>query len=89
MKKVLFLFPSIHFVLKAEKRLKEEGLPCEIIPVPKEIRSDCGMALLIPSAELPQVWKILKGVNLCPEEVYEKVERTYRRVGYGKDGYYQ
>ncbi len=41
----VFVFDSIHYVLKAEKILKKEGISCELIPVPREISSDCGMAL--------------------------------------------
>lgn len=45
--KIIFVFDSIHYVLKAEKILKEADLSCELIPVPREISSDCGMALAI------------------------------------------
>jgi len=45
--KIIFIFDSIHYVLKAEKALKKENIPCELIPVPREISSDCGMALAI------------------------------------------
>ncbi|WP_457755511.1 DUF3343 domain-containing protein, partial [Thermodesulfatator indicus] len=45
--KVILLFPSIHYVLKAEKILKKEGVNLDLVPVPKEISSDCGMALEI------------------------------------------
>jgi len=31
--------------LKAEKILKQEGLPHKLIPVPKQISSDCGVCL--------------------------------------------
>ncbi|WP_456434510.1 DUF3343 domain-containing protein [Thermosulfuriphilus sp.] len=39
------VFPSIHHVLKAEKVLKSQGIPVELVPIPREISSDCGMAL--------------------------------------------
>ena len=45
--KIIFIFDSVHYVLKAEKVLKKENIPCELIPVPREISSDCGMALAI------------------------------------------
>ncbi len=39
------LFPSVHFALRAEKLLKEKGIPYKLIPVPRHISSDCGICL--------------------------------------------
>ena len=41
----VILFKAVSYVLKAEKILKKEGLPHKLIPVPKHIRSDCGICL--------------------------------------------
>lgn len=41
----VILFKSVSYALKAEKILKAEGLPHKLIPVPKEISSDCGICL--------------------------------------------
>jgi len=41
----VMLFKSVSYVLKAEKILKKEGLPHKLIPVPKNISSDCGICL--------------------------------------------
>ncbi|HQI23724.1 MAG TPA: DUF3343 domain-containing protein, partial [Smithella sp.] len=35
----------VSYALKAEKILKQEGLPHKLIPVPKQISSDCGVCL--------------------------------------------
>jgi hypothetical protein len=43
----VILFKSVSYALKAEKILKQEGLPFKLIPVPKHISSDCGVCLLI------------------------------------------
>lgn len=89
MKKILLLYPSIHYVLKAEKILKQNGLAVDLVPVPKEIKGDCGMALEIESSTSSRVLKILKDVNLLPEKIYEKVTRGNRSFYYGKDDSYQ
>ena len=39
------LFKAVSYALKAEKILKGENLPHKLIPVPKEISSDCGICL--------------------------------------------
>ena len=41
----VILFKSVSYALKAEKILKQEGLPHKLIPVPKQISSDCGICL--------------------------------------------
>jgi hypothetical protein len=43
--KWILIFDSIHFVMQAEKALKTERLGGEIIPVPRTLSSDCGMAI--------------------------------------------
>ncbi len=41
----VILFKSVSYALKAENILKSEGLPYKLIPVPKQISSDCGICL--------------------------------------------
>jgi hypothetical protein len=41
----VMLFKAVSYALKAEKILKLEGLPHKLIPVPKQISSDCGICL--------------------------------------------
>jgi hypothetical protein len=41
----VILFKSVSYALKAEKILKAEGIPHKLIPVPREISSDCGVCL--------------------------------------------
>jgi hypothetical protein len=39
------LFYTIHDVLRAEKILKQHNLAHELIPVPRNLSSDCGMCV--------------------------------------------
>lgn len=39
------LFDSVTHAMKAEKILKISGIPHKIIPVPREISSDCGVCI--------------------------------------------
>ncbi len=43
--KYVFLFESVHRVMKAEKLLQGKGIKVDLIPVPREISSDCGVAI--------------------------------------------
>lgn len=39
------LFETVSYVMKAEKILKEAGVPYKIVPVPRSISSDCGVCI--------------------------------------------
>jgi len=49
--RVLFLFRSIHHVLAAEAALKTAGIRLDLIPVPKELSSTCGMAITVDPSD--------------------------------------
>lgn len=67
---VIILF-SIHFVLKAEKLLLKENIPIDVIPVPRSISSDCGMAIEYSCEQTERIQELLN---------YEKIDiaRIYR-----------
>lgn len=58
---LVLLFKSVSYVLKAEKILKESGLSCKLIPVPKRISSDCGVCLRIEANMKEKIIASLKG----------------------------
>ena len=49
------LFHSITGALQAEKRLKEKGVAIKLIPVPRQISSDCGVCLRFQSEDEAEV----------------------------------
>lgn len=55
----VILFPSIHFALRAEKLMKQKGIPHKLIPVPRHLSSDCGVCLRIPWEKKEEVLGIL------------------------------
>ena len=47
---VVALFQSVSVAMKAENALKAAGVPYKLIPVPKEISSECGICVrFLPS----------------------------------------
>lgn len=44
---IYLIFTSTRAVIKAEECLRSHDLDCQVIPVPKDISSECGMALSI------------------------------------------
>ena len=55
------LFPSVHHALRAERFLKEAGLPCKLIPIPRNLSSDCGVCLRFDPPLRPRVEEALRG----------------------------
>lgn len=47
----VILFPTSAHVMRAEKLLKDAGLSCRLIPVPRHLSSDCGICLVVLSRE--------------------------------------
>ncbi len=70
------IFNNIHRVMKAEKLLKERRIGILLIPAPRLLRSDCGLAIRYEESSRESVERCLSEEGLLPEE-------TYRRSGEG------
>jgi hypothetical protein len=55
----IVLFHSTAHALRAEKVLGRAGLAIKMIPTPRQLSSDCGMALRFARAEREQVAAVL------------------------------
>jgi len=49
---------SVHDVMALERALKDVGMTVEMIPTPRELTSDCGMALEVNGSELTRVHEL-------------------------------
>ena len=74
------IFNSIHKVMKAEKLLKMERIPMLLIPAPRSLSSDCGLAIRYGATERQQLESLLSAAALLPEEIYLKSGERYARV---------
>ena len=75
------IFNSIHRVMKAEKLLKGEKLPILLIPAPRALTSDCGLAIRYAETDREPVEGALRMAGLMPEEVYVKRGEEYIPCG--------
>jgi hypothetical protein len=66
----VILFPSIHFVLQAEKMVKGKGFSIDLIPVPRELSSDCGVCMLIEWEERERLCSLLEEGGVKIEGVH-------------------
>ncbi|MDD5761738.1 MAG: DUF3343 domain-containing protein [bacterium] len=63
---LILVFRGTHQVMSAEKRLKGGGVPVRLIPVPRSLTSDCGLAIRIPLDRRDRAREILSGARLLP-----------------------
>ena len=63
---LILIFRGTHQVLSAEKRLKGGGVLSRLIPVPRRLTSDCGLALRIPLDRRDRAREILSRGRLLP-----------------------
>ena len=73
----LAIFNSIHRVMKAEKILKELRLPILLIPAPKALTADCGLAIRYSTADREAVESAMKDAGVEPEMIYVKQSDRY------------
>jgi len=57
------LFKSVNQTMWAEKILREKRLPHKLIPVPRQISSDCGVCIRIESGFIDAVQRELAGID--------------------------
>jgi len=66
----VMLFKAVSYALKAEKILKAEQLPHKLIPVPKQISSDCGICLRFEAQHRISIENSLRNkveiADVCP-----------------------
>lgn len=74
------VFNSIHRVMKAEKILKGRQLGILLIPVPRALQSDCGLAIRYDADIKDSVEMVLAEEGLLPAELYVKRSDRYDKV---------
>jgi len=55
----VILFHTSNHAFRAEKVLKERGLSCKLVPVPRHLSSECGVCLRVEHAQLDLVTPVL------------------------------
>jgi len=60
----LMLLPSTNLVMRAEKILLAHNLKCKLIPVPRDISSECGVCLRIQSKDQASAVALLEEMKM-------------------------
>ena len=73
------IFHSIHRVMKAEKTLKQNRIPMLLIPVPRQLAADCGLAIRFEEEGRHALLKVLADDGNSPVELYRLESGEYRK----------
>ena len=65
---VIIVYSTNH-ALKAEKLLKKTGIRCKLIPVPRQLSSDCGVCVRINQDDVKAVENVLQTVNVEIDQI--------------------
>jgi hypothetical protein len=74
------IFNSIHRVMEAEKLLKEKRLAILLIPAPRALAADCGLAIRYAEDARGEVEGALAQAGLLPRELYRKSGDDFTKV---------
>lgn len=66
----VLIFNSVHKVMRVEKILKEAGFDVRIMPVPRQLSSDCGLSIAFKVEDERPIRESLEGNGFAAEGVY-------------------
>ena len=75
---LVLVFASTTEVLNAEDRLETEDFDFALIPVPKEVNPNCGLALSISEETGPDIGRALAQAGLSPLAVYRRQGEEFK-----------
>ena len=75
------IFNSIHRVMEAERLLKDRKLKILLIPAPRALAADCGLAIRYTDEMRSEVEAALAEAGLLPRSLYRKVGEEFVTVG--------
>ena len=78
--RLVAVFDSIHLVLVAEGAFKERSIGCDLIPVPKELSADCGMALEFREEDLQAARPVLADARVQRCRLFRRTETGHESV---------
>jgi hypothetical protein len=74
------IFNSIHRVMEAERLLKGKHLKILLIPAPRALAADCGLAIRYAQDVRSEVEGALAEAGLLPHDLYQKNGEEYRKL---------
>jgi hypothetical protein len=73
----IITFPSVWHAFRAEKILKAASVPCDLIPVPRELSSSCqGLAAKVSDTVLDKALELLDAQQVLMEKRGVKLSKA-------------
>jgi hypothetical protein len=79
-KEYIFIFNSIHRVMKAERILKKKEIRFTLMPVPRQLSSDCGLCIRYTDNDYGPVKDMLIEQFADKVIAYEKAGDGYKKI---------
>ncbi len=65
------IFKSMTHVLTAERAARKSGISCRMVPIPRNLSTDCGMCISVKAEDGGFFLSVVKQKGLTPEKVEE------------------
>ena len=65
-------FYTTHDAIKSQRVGERLGWECELVPVPRDLSANCGMALAVEQESCAGVGEALTGVGVSPQGLVER-----------------
>ncbi len=82
---LIAVFNSAHLVMKAESILKKLKLAILLIPAPRAISTDCGLAIRYDSEISDNIFNSLASEKLLPTSIYRKESHSHYELIWKSD----
>jgi hypothetical protein len=67
---VILVYSTSH-AMRIEKLLAEQGVACKMIPVPRQISSDCGVCIRIPRIDVAAARAVVASAKIEVQDIVE------------------
>lgn len=74
------IFNSIHRVMEAERLLKGKHLKMLLIPAPRALAADCGLAIRYSEDVRRELEEALAEAGLLPQDLYRKSGEAFDKI---------
>ncbi len=76
----VIIFTSLHDVMAAEKAVLAQDILCELIPTPRDLSSNCGMALEVQEEDLSMILEAIAEKDIRYQGIHLETDSGYRQL---------
>ena len=69
---LFLIFKSMTHVLSAERMARKQGIQCRMVPIPRNLSTDCGMCISVKTESGDELIELLEKRGLTPDRIEER-----------------